>query len=71
MYFLSVNISSIEKPLISGIWLCYFTHKLYLHSPTARANTTLLMKQLAIFHSYSCNKFYILGEGMTDNVKLN
>ena len=27
-----------------GIWLCYFTRKLYLHSPSARENTTLLVK---------------------------
>ena len=26
------------------IWLCYFTRKLYLHSPAARENTTLLVK---------------------------
>ena len=38
-----------------GIWLCYFTRKLYLHSPSARENTMLLVKYLAIFHSYSCN----------------
>ena len=27
-----------------GIWLCYFTHKLYLHSPSAHENMTLLVK---------------------------
>ena len=42
-----------------GIWLCYFTRKLYLHSPSARENTTQLVKELVIFHSYSCNKLYL------------
>ena len=45
----------INHLLHRGIWLCYFTRKLYLHSPSARENTTLLVKYLAIFHPYSCN----------------
>ena len=35
---------------------------MYLHSPSARENTTLLVKYLAIFHSYSCNKSYWVSE---------
>ena len=42
-----------------GIWLCYFTRKLYLHSPPALENTTIFVKYLAIFHSYSCNKLHL------------
>ena len=42
-----------------GKWLCYFTRKQYLHSPAARENTKQLVKYLALFHSYSCNKSYM------------
>ena len=38
---------------------------MYLHSPSALENMTLLMKYLAILHSYSCNKSITLNlDGM-------
>ena len=40
----------------------HFTRMRVFHSPSARENTHMLMKYLAIFHSDSCNKDYLSHE---------